>query len=79
MKAYAMKIVQVTDTHLVGPGQSIYGIDPRARLDACFADINARHGDAAFCVLSGDLTDSGEAAPTASCATRSRRSACHTT
>ncbi len=62
MKAYAMKIVQVTDTHLVGPGQSIYGIDPRARLDACFADINARHGDAAFCVLSGDLTDSGEAA-----------------
>jgi 3',5'-cyclic AMP phosphodiesterase CpdA len=60
-KAYAMKIVQVTDTHLVGAGQSVYGIDPRARLDACFADINARHGDAAFCVLSGDLTDRGEA------------------
>ncbi len=56
-----MKIVQVTDTHLVGPGQKVYGIDPRARLDACFADINARHGDAAFCVLSGDLTDRGEA------------------
>ncbi len=56
---YAMKILQVTDTHLVEAGKTIYGIDPRARLAACVADINARHADADFCVVSGDLTDSG--------------------
>lgn len=54
-----MKVLQVTDTHLVAAGKTIYGIDPRARLAACVADINARHADAEFCVLSGDLTDSG--------------------
>jgi len=54
-----MKILQVTDTHLVEDGGMIYGIDPAARLEACVAHINANHADAAFCVLSGDLTDSG--------------------
>lgn len=57
-----MKIVQVTDTHIVESGRRIYGLDPRDRLEACIADINANHGDAAFCVFSGDLTDRGEPA-----------------
>lgn len=55
-----MKIIHISDTHLVGAGQRIYGLDPRARLEACIADINARQSDAAFCILSGDLTDRGD-------------------
>jgi 3',5'-cyclic AMP phosphodiesterase CpdA len=54
-----MKILQVTDTHLVEDGGTIYGIDPAARLESCVAHINAHHADARFCVLSGDLTNEG--------------------
>ena len=57
-----MKIVQITDTHLVPPGERVYGIDPVERLAACVDHINAHHADAAFCVLSGDLTDRGDVA-----------------
>ncbi len=57
-----MKILQVTDTHLVEHGGTIYGIDPAARLEACVAHINAHHADARFCVLSGDLTNEGKPA-----------------
>ncbi len=57
-----MKIIHLTDTHLVDPGQMLYGLDPRARLDAAIADINAHHADAALAVVTGDLTHFGDAA-----------------
>jgi 3',5'-cyclic AMP phosphodiesterase CpdA len=41
-------------------GQSVLGLDPVARLEACIADINRNRGDARFCVFTGDLTDRGE-------------------
>ena len=55
-----MKIIHVSDLHLLKPGEKVWGIDPAARLDACLADIERHHGDADFCVISGDLTDRGE-------------------
>lgn len=55
-----MKIIHITDTHLVLPGQRLYGLDPRGRLDAAVADINRRHGDADLVVVTGDLTHWGE-------------------
>jgi len=55
-----MKIIQVTDTHMVPPGTELFGLRPRERLEACFADINARHRDAACCVVTGDLADRGD-------------------
>jgi 3',5'-cyclic-AMP phosphodiesterase len=55
-----LKIIHVSDLHLMKPGEKVWGIDPLARLDACLADIARHHGDAAFCVISGDLTDLGE-------------------
>lgn len=55
-----MKILHITDTHFVGPGLTLYGLDPRARLDAAIADINAHHRDAALAVVTGDLTHWGE-------------------
>lgn len=50
-----MKFIQVTDMHIMPPGQQLLGLDPRARLDACIADINANHPDAELCVFTGDL------------------------
>jgi 3',5'-cyclic AMP phosphodiesterase CpdA len=54
------KFIHITDTHLAGPGLKLYGLDPRARLDAAIADINQHHSDAAFAVVTGDLTHWGE-------------------
>lgn len=55
-----MKVIQVTDTHLAAPGEKIHDIDPSARLEACVADINAHHADAAMCVVTGDLAHGGK-------------------
>ena len=57
-----MKLIHLTDVHLVEPGGTLYGLDPRARLDACIDDINRNHADADLCVITGDLTHWGEAA-----------------
>lgn len=56
-----MKIVHISDPHLPAPGQTLWGLDPYARLEACLADVEALHADADFCVISGDLSDSGDA------------------
>jgi 3',5'-cyclic-AMP phosphodiesterase len=55
-----MKIIHLSDLHLVAPGKRLWGFDPLARLEACLADIAANHADAAFCAISGDLTERGE-------------------
>lgn len=55
-----MKLIHLTDTHFVLPGLKLYGLDPRARLDAAIADINAHHADAELAVVTGDLTHWGE-------------------
>jgi Icc protein len=57
-----MKLLQITDTHLVAPGEQLYGLDPYARMEACVADIRANHADAEFCVITGDLAHRGERA-----------------
>lgn len=56
------KIIQITDPHLVAPGEILHGLDPHARLAACIDDILEHHGDAACCVITGDLAHRGEAA-----------------
>ena len=55
-----MKIIQVTDPHLVPSGQTLWGLDPCDRLNRCLDDIESWHGDAEFCVILGDLTDRAE-------------------
>jgi Icc protein len=57
-----VKIVHITDTHLVAPGIRLYDLDPLERLQACISDVCAHHADAAFCVVTGDLAHKGEAA-----------------
>ena len=57
-----MKLIHITDTHFVGPGLTLYGLDPRARLDAAIDDINSTQADADLVVITGDLTHWGEEA-----------------
>lgn len=57
-----LKFIHLTDTHLLAPGATLYGLDPAARLEQCVDAIAARHGDAEFCALTGDLAHLGEAA-----------------
>ena len=55
-----MKLIHITDTHLVEPGRALYQTDPYARLAQCIDDVVANHSDAAFCVITGDLAHKGE-------------------
>lgn len=55
-----MKIIQVTDLHLVTPGDTLCGLDPLVRLQACIADINRNHSDAELVIFTGDLSETGE-------------------
>lgn len=55
-----MKIIQISDLHLVLPGERLAGLDPLARLRACIADINEAHADADLVVTTGDLAERGE-------------------
>jgi 3',5'-cyclic-AMP phosphodiesterase len=56
-----LKIIHITDFHLVAPGETLKGLDPRDRASRCLSDIARWHGDAEFCVISGDLTNNGDA------------------
>lgn len=56
-----IKIIHVSDTHLVAAPHRLYGIDPRERLAQAIAEIRAHHDDADLCVVTGDLAHWGEA------------------
>lgn len=58
-----MKFIHVTDLHLLPEGGALWGLDPFERFEACLADIEAHHADAAFVAITGDLTDKGDEAP----------------
>ena len=55
-----MKFIHITDTHLVEPGQRLYGLDPLERLELCIESVNREHGDAAFAIVTGDLAHAGQ-------------------
>ena len=55
-----MKIIQVTDTHLMPRDTELNGLNPNERLKACIASITEHHSDAEFCIIIGDLTDRGD-------------------
>jgi len=57
-----MKLIHVTDTHLVPKGETLYGLNPVDRLALCVADINTHHADAAGVVVTGDLCHFGQPA-----------------
>lgn len=57
-----MRVLILSDLHLVPPGQPLYGLDPFANLARAVDLILRDHCDAALLVLMGDLTDAGDPA-----------------
>lgn len=55
-----LKLIHLTDTHVIGGDALLYGSDPRRRLEQAVASINADHGDAELVVVTGDLTHWGD-------------------
>lgn len=55
-----MKLIHLTDTHLVESGQILYGLNPLERLNLAVESINSLHADAAQVVITGDLTHWGQ-------------------
>lgn len=55
-----LKFVHISDLHLMPEGMKLWGVDPFSRLEGCLNDIAKFHSDAAFVVISGDLTEGGE-------------------
>ena len=55
-----MKFIHLTDTHVVGGGRLLYGANPARRLGLAVDSIIAEHGDAAFVIVTGDMTHWGD-------------------
>ncbi|MBR0554322.1 phosphodiesterase [Ciceribacter sp. L1K23] len=55
-----MKIIQLTDTHLMPSGMVVNGVDPERQLRRAVADICERHADAELLVMTGDLCNFGD-------------------
>lgn len=55
-----LKIIVLSDLHLLPEGELSLGLDTAERLRIGVATINARHADADFCVIAGDLADLGQ-------------------
>ena len=57
-----MKLLQITDIHLTTPGKTIGGRDPNTNFAKALAHATSHHPDAEALVITGDLSDWGEAA-----------------
>jgi 3',5'-cyclic AMP phosphodiesterase CpdA len=55
-----LKLIHLSDLHLVPPGATLCGVSVAERLDRCLADIARHHADADLCVVTGDLTENGD-------------------
>lgn len=53
------KYIHLTDTHLVKDAGSLYGINPKVRLQQAVAHIRQHHADAKGVFITGDLTHYG--------------------
>ena len=53
------KLIHVTDTHLMPPGQTLCALDPGARLEAVVEEVLRLHQDAMAVILTGDLSYHG--------------------
>lgn len=55
-----LKIIVLSDLHIVPEGKLSHGLDTTERLETGIAFVNKHHGDADLIVLAGDLADHGE-------------------
>ena len=54
-----MKLIVLSDTHLMADGEDAHDLGNHARLDAAIDRINTAYSDADLVVLAGDLVDRG--------------------
>ncbi|WP_350332988.1 metallophosphoesterase [Coralliovum pocilloporae] len=54
-----LKIVWLSDPHLLPEGETLYDRDPAACLEKAVAHVVSSYGDADLCVLTGDLANHG--------------------
>jgi 3',5'-cyclic AMP phosphodiesterase CpdA len=57
-----VRVVHLTDPHLLAPGGRLFGLDPLARLDEALAHVRRHEPAADLLLVTGDLTDRGEEA-----------------
>lgn len=57
----ALKFVVMSDLHLGRHGQTSLTLDTAVRFEQAVACLNDRYADADFCVIAGDLADTGAA------------------
>ena len=55
-----MKIIQITDTHLMPDKTNLFELNPSKNLEACIESINKFHSDSELCIITGDLTNNGD-------------------
>jgi hypothetical protein len=58
---HALKFIHLTDTHVIGGDRLLYGANPARRLARAVDSIIADHSDAAFVIVTGDMTHWGDA------------------
>lgn len=56
-----MKLLQLTDIHLIAPGQTIAGREPNENLKKALDHAITHHPDADALIITGDLSDWGDA------------------
>lgn len=56
-----MKLIQITDIHLTTPGETIGGRDPNANFERALTHALDHHPEAEAIIVTGDLSDWGEA------------------
>lgn len=57
-----MKIIWISDLHFEPSEDVSSGADPTARIQLVIDEINQKHTDAAYCILTGDLVNDAEPA-----------------
>ena len=55
-----MKLIHITDIHLLKNGEFFHGFDTQKRFDLCVQNIIENHSDAHCIIVTGDLTERGE-------------------
>lgn len=57
-----LKIIVMSDIHILPEGVVKHGLDTSERFASAIADVNAFHEDADLCIYAGDIVDEGDAA-----------------
>ncbi|MDB4224499.1 phosphodiesterase [Granulosicoccus sp.] len=55
-----MKIIHITDTHLLKSGELFHGFDTQQRFALCMRNVRENHSDAHCIVVTGDVAERGD-------------------